>query len=141
MTKSTTTPLKLFQWLLINLAVTMAGLRWLPFLQMPAKRSLRSATKEKGGRHWCGEKGLPGAGSWPGLAGGHGAEVSTASTQAEKLGWHQNRSASLRAWPGASSDVLSSPLPLPQVSLCARAAATTPLCLGIDYFSLSGLIH
>lgn len=48
MTKSTTTLLKLFQWLLINLLVTMAGLRSLPFRQMPVKHSLCSATEGKG---------------------------------------------------------------------------------------------
>lgn len=48
MTKSTTTLLKPFQWLLINLTITMAGLQSLPFLQMAAKHGLCSATEGKG---------------------------------------------------------------------------------------------
>lgn len=122
MTKSITTPLKLFQWLLINLAVTMAGLRSLPFRQALAERSLCSATEGKGEllpsrqagvgafARCCGENLLPGAGSWLGLAGGQRAEASAASTQAEKLGWHQTgRHLSV---PGRAL-LLTSPLPVP----------------------------
>lgn len=123
MTKSITTPLKLFQWLLINLAVTMAGLRSLPFHQALAECSLCSATEGKGEflpsqqasvgalAHCCGQKRLPGAGSWLGLARGQRAEASTASTQAEKLGWHQT--GQHPSVPGRALLLTSSPLPIP----------------------------
>lgn len=123
MTKSITTLLKLFQWLLINLAVTMAGLQSLPFRQALAERSLCSATEGQGEllpsrqagvgalARCCGEKRLPGAGSWLGLAGGQRAEASTASTQAEKLGWHQT--GQHPSVPGWALLLTSSPLPVP----------------------------
>jgi len=152
MTKSTTTPLKLFQWLLINLTVTTVGLGSLPFYQMPAKSSLCSATEGKGelltarqthamppalgvlphiaGRRAC--RGLAASWAW---------QEDTGMKRAPRNWVGTSGSTSLHVRPGVSSAALSSPLPLPQVSLRTRTAATAPLCLGIDYSSLSGLIH
>lgn len=48
MTKPTTTPLQLFQWLLINLTTTMAELQPQPFHQMVTNRGLCSTIEGKG---------------------------------------------------------------------------------------------
>lgn len=131
----------------------MAGLQSLPFLQMAAKHGLCSATEGKGELlctwHACAMVPalglLPAAvGGWAcwGLAAGWAWQedttgVSIASAWAAKLA--PNGSASVCAWPGASSDVLSSS-PL-QVSLRTWAAAIAPLCPGIDYFTLASSIN
>lgn len=167
MTKSATTPLKLFQWLLTNLTVTMAGLHSLPFHQMPTKRSLCSTTdgEEKvlsTRRCWGSAEGHPSRHAMPlasgqagmcpleavtrafqGLAAGGawqvGAGLEEALPAPGMRNWVGSRAVSSSHSPCSTrSDVCSSPSPLPRVFVGTGAQ---PSLLGIDYFSLSSLIH
>lgn len=108
MTKPTRTPLQLSQWLLIYLTVTMAELQLLCFHQMVTNHILCSTSKGKGELlpSWRTHS-MPGAGLGRGMLGW--------SQHCQQPGWEimlaPGRSASLCAWPGSSSDVLSSPFP------------------------------
>lgn len=150
MSKFATTPLKLFQQLLINPTVTTTELRLLPFHQMPTHCSLCSTNNCKGtfclvGDAYAHPRNVPPPHCATGIGPAwHAAPqkclrcLATTELGRQTQGSSRTGLAPARSVVCACSDVHSSLSPFLWIFV---GMEEQPLLLGIDYFSLSSHIH